>query len=68
MHHIQVGREILKFCFSPCVYEEYVINMFTVKEALVVNIRIYVSVFKLFYIKGVIRRGCNCTPDRNICL
>ena len=43
--HIKVCQEFIKFCFSACVYEEYVVNVSGIEDTVIVNFWAYMYIY-----------------------
>ena len=52
MFHIKVCQEFIKFCFSACVCEEYVVNVSGIEDTDIVNFWVGVGFFKISHINS----------------
>ena len=60
-------KKIIQFYLSDCVHE-YIIGVSCVKEAVILNFCLDVSVSKFIHVDGCILMGFNSTYDESFCL
>ena len=61
---MSAGLEIVQFCVSSCAYNEYDINEFCVKEAVIPCFCVDVCVFKDVYVDGCLKKCVINIVDR----